>query len=514
LPDSQSQEQSAKKEAAPSSTPGSLTRTTVTGILWITGGRLVKTPVNLIVIAILARLLTPADFGVVAIAYTVSGLATLLVDGSFGMVLVQRREISSGVIGASLLLSCLLGAAFGGVIVAASAPLEQFFEFPELRDVLRVLGLALPVSAVAAVWMALLQRASRFGVLTINSAVAQISYGIAAVLMALGGMGMWSLVWAQVIGSSIEAFLAFLAGRRGYAVSLDREALRDVLRSGGMFTLSKFFNWGAGNVDRVVIGRLLDAAALGFYSRASTLMATAQQLIGTGAVRVLFSTFSRMQHDRERLLKAFDRALSTAIIGSTLISAFMILFADIIVHILLGDQWTAAVPLIQALFAAFVCRSGYVVAEAVPLALGLGKASAFRQAAQFVLVIAGAAIGARFGVVGATIGVAAAYWLFYLLCLALVQRLLAASFGRLLRIHLNGLLLAAFPVLAGMAARSLLAPADHLALQLLPPAIFGLVAALTLSLAPRSLLSEDIARMREQAFAVIGRRLRGGRPGN
>ena len=488
--------------------PSSLTRTTVTGVLWITAGRAVKTPVNLLTVAVLARLLEPQDFGIVAIGFIVSGLATLLIDGSFGMVLVQRRKITPPVVGASLVLSGSLGALAGVVIVAASPLVERFFDFPDLADVLFVLAWILPVSAAAAIWTALLQRGSHFGILTLNSAVAQLVYGAVAVGMAFAGLGMWSLVWAQVVGTCTEALLGFIASHKRYEVAFERGAVREVWRSGGMFTLSKMFNWAAGTVDRLVVGRLLGATALGFYSRATTLLATANQLVGTGLFRVLFSTFSRMQHDRERMQKAFDRTLSTTIIGSCLLAAFMILFADLVVITLLGERWMTTVPLIQALFAAFVSRSGYVVAEAVPLALGLGRASALRQAAQFILVISGAAIGSIFGLVGAAIGVAVAYWVFYLLCLILVRRLLGVSAARLFYIHLKGILIAASPVLAGAGARWLVQAEGELILMLIPPSAFGAAAAMALILAPRSLLSDDLARIRTQLFDRSVRLLR------
>ena len=484
-----------------------MTRVTVTGVLWLTVGRLVRSPINIVVTAILARLLSPADFGVVAIGFTISSLANLLVDGSFGMVLVQRREVKPAQIGASLLLSAGMGAIFGLIIMVSSPVVQRFFSFPNLSEVLKLLAFMLPISAAAAVWNALLQRASQFRTLTISSALGQLAYGVSAVAMAFAGMGVWSLVTSQLVGTGTEAFLNFMAGRRLYKLGFSRAAVMEVVRSGGMFTITKLFNWAAGNVDRVVIGRLLGASLLGFYSRGSTLLSTANQLVGTGATRVLFSTFARMQHDRGRLLNAFDRALSTSIIGSTLASAFTVMFADLVVRVVLGHKWMAAVPLIQVLFAAFVSRSGYIVAEAVPLALGLGRASALRQGAQFSLVIAGAAIGAQYGILGATIGIAVAYWLFYLLCLVLVLQLLDIGVARLLRIHLNGVLVAAGPVLAALGVSMLIGPTADLKLRLIPPLVFGIVAVGVLARAPVGLISEDMGRFRSKAFGILAARV-------
>jgi PST family polysaccharide transporter len=341
-----------------------------------------------------------------------------------------------------------------------------------------------------------------------SSAAAQLANGACAIALAFAGFGLWSIVWAQIIGSWVEAILGYIGTRKRYRIAFSSSAVREVFRSGGMFTISKLFNWAAGAIDRLVIGRLLGVVALGYYSRASALLATANQMLGTGMMRVLLSTFSKMQHDPRRMRNAFDRALATSITGSTVISAFVVLFADLIVSILLGDRWAQVVPLVQVLFLAFVSRSGYVVAEAVPLALGLSRASAYRQAAQFGLVISGSIIGARFGVLGAAIGIAIAYWLFYLLCLMLVRRLIGCSARRIARIHVNALLLVAFPVIAALGAQVLTEAGGNGLLRLIPAAVFGLTAVVVFGVAPNSILSQDIGRARAHLFDFGASRLR------
>lgn len=487
---------------------GSLARATVRGVLWLTAGRFLKAPTNLIALAILARLLTPEDFGVVAIALVVVGLANVLVDGTFGMVLVQRPKIDPPLIGASLALSAALGIIFGVTLVVSAPVIQDFFNFPDLASVLCTMALVLPISASMAVTTGLLQRASRFGALTINSFIAQLIYAVMAVLLAFAGFGLWSLVWAQVAQACVEALLGYRAVRPHYAIGFSTAAVADALRSGGMFTVTKLFNWASGTIDRIVVGRLLGPASLGLYSRASSMMSTVNQLVGTGTARVLFSTFAKMQDDRDRMRGAFDRALATSVVGATLAAAFVIIFAELIVHILLGPKWVAATPLLQALFAAFIARSGYMVAEAVPLALGLGRASAVRQGAHFFLVMAGAWIGSLFGQVGAAIGIAIAYWLFYLLSLLLVRQLLSLRASRLLQIHLNGLIVAALPVLVTLSLSVVLQPAADLLLKMALAVVFGIVSALVVSFGPDWLLSQDIVRMRGHLAEFTRNRLR------
>lgn len=480
----------------------SLTRHTLHGVFWITMGRLLKAPVNLIAVAVLARMLTPSDFGVIAIGMIVVSLSNVMVDGSFGMILIQRRELDPKVIGASVALSSAMAVLFAVVIVAVAPFVEREFNFPQLSNVLIALGGVLPVTAVTMITTALLQRSFQFGTLTINSLLAQVCYAATGIALAFTGYGLWSLVWAQVVSFTVEAGLGFLAVRNRYNVQISTAAMKDVLKSGGLFTLSRLLNLGATTIDRIVIGRFLGAAQLGLYNRASTLLVTAREVTGAGPIRVLFSTFAKIQHHPERLARAYLRALTLSLIVAALVSAFVVVNSEVIVRILLGPRWLQAIPLLQVLFSAFIARIGYVVAEAVPLALGLSGQSALRQGAQFLLVTIGAVAGTPFGVLGATIGIAVGYWIFYFLCLLLVQKLLPVKWSEIFRLHLNCLLVAFAPTFGAVAAR-LLIGGHNVFLELIPAAIFGLVSAAVLMVAPAWLVSEDIVRARRHALQKL-----------
>lgn len=484
---------------------GSLTRSTVQGIFWITASRVLKAPLNLIAVAVLARLLTPADFGIVAVGMLVVSLSDVIVDGSFGMVLIQKRQLSPALIGATLLLSAGLAAIFGLAVILGAPFVEREYDFPQLSQVLLVLGAVMPITAVITISSALLQRSMKFGALTLIAFVAQLTNTILAITLAVAGFGLWSLVWGQVAAFVVQALMGFAIVGTSHRLSISLRAVRDVLGTGGLFTLSKLLNWGSNSADRLIIGRLLGASELGFYTRAATLMRTARQLAGTGPLRVLFASFAKIQDDKPRMRKGFMRSLLVTLIVAALVSAFVIVNAEILVLLVLGPQWLPAVPLMQALFAAFIAKSGYVVAEAVPLSLGLGGQSALRQAAQLLLVIVGAAVGSRFGVVGAAAGVALGYWVFYLLCLVLVRRLLDLSWVDILKVHFNGVAAVSGPAMIALACQWLL-PSDDIPSLLIPAVAFAIAALAVLALAPAGMLGEDLIRARMHARELTRRR--------
>lgn len=469
----------------------SLARPTAKAIFWVTLTRGIKAPLTLVAVAILARILTPAEYGIVAIGMIVATFSDTLIDGSFGMVLIQRKEITPSVIGAALALSATLAIVFAAGIAIFASEIEREFNFPHLREVLLYLAAMLPVTAITTVTSSLLQRALRLRILTLIGLFSQIVYIVAAVALALAGMGIWSLVWAQMLQWAIDAVFEVLAVRKHYTVSLSVEGIRDVVGIGGMFTVSRMVKWAANSADRIFVGRFLGAADLGLYSRGATLMRTARQLAGAGPMRVLFSSFSKMQHDPPRMLKAYHRSLSLSLTASVLVAAFVVVNGDLIVKILLGPQWYAAIPVIQILFVGFVPKSAALVAETIPLAFGLGRTSAVREGVQLVLVGIGAMIGAQFGVVGAATGVCIAYWLFYLVCLILVQSLLHPKHSETLRMHANSLLAALLPT-ALSAATLWLLPSRSLLLEFLPAIVFGLATLFVLAFGPAGLVTDDV----------------------
>ncbi|HEX2803853.1 MAG TPA: lipopolysaccharide biosynthesis protein [Sphingomicrobium sp.] len=473
----------------------SLTRPTLHSIAWITATRGMRAPITLIAVAVLARLLTPADFGIVAIGMIFVTFSDTLIDGSFGMVLIQRRKITPAVIGATLFLSAALALVVSAGVAILSPFIEREFDFPQLSAVLLLLAAALPITAITAVTSSLLQRALELRILSLIGVGSQLAYVIAAIGFAVAGMGLWSLVWAQMLQWLVDAALQFLTVRKKYRLGFSLAGVRDVLGTGGMFTISKMLKWAANSADKVIIGRFLGASELGFYSRASTLMRSARQLAGAGPMRVLFSSFAKMQHDPPRMRKAYNRALSASLIVSTLVSGFVIVDAELIVRILLGPQWLATIPIIQLLFFAFIPKTAAVVAEAVPLAFGLGGASALREGAQLTLVIIGAAIGAQFGVVGAAAGVCIAFWLFYVISLKLVHTLLQTTWLEMLGVHSAGIAVALPPVLLALGT-AWLVPDGGILLQLVPAAVFAIAALVVLLVGPASLVSDDVVRAR------------------
>jgi PST family polysaccharide transporter len=289
---------------------------------------------------------------------------------------------------------------------------------------------------------------------------------------------------------------------------LSTARLREAFNSARVYSVWSLFLWSGNNIDRLVVAKLSTVVELGLYVRAMNVLHMAHGLTGTGSFRVLFSTFSRMQDDLPRLRAAVQRALTAGLTISGLVAAFAVVFADLLAWIILGPQWVGAIPILQIIFLSLIASSGYHFAEAVPASLGLARANAVRQALRTLLIGICAWIGAQYGIVGAAVGVAAAFWIFYVLILIYVARLISLPLATALRINVIPLIIAVVPAGAAFMVRQIPSGPQWL-LDLAAVGLFGVLAFAFLALAPASIIGEDAVRLRDKLLSIVRKRGRG-----
>jgi PST family polysaccharide transporter len=188
----------------------------------------------------------------------------------------------------------------------------------------------------------------------------------------------------------------------------------------------------------MVVGRMLGAAALGIYSRAYDIMVIPTNALGRVLVRVLFPSLSRLQHDVAQLRTAYRRALALVSLLVMPVSALTIVLAPEIVATLLGPKWGAAVLPLRVLAAAMYFQVSHKVAEGVANAMGAVYRTAWRSALYAFLVLAGAVLGQRWGLVGVATGVVVAIAVNFAMLTHLSATLTHLSRGELARVHLPG----------------------------------------------------------------------------
>ncbi|NIP79529.1 MAG: oligosaccharide flippase family protein, partial [Gemmatimonadetes bacterium] len=411
-----------------------------------------------------------------------------------GPALVQRKELELRHLEAGFSFSILLGIAVGAVIWLIAPLAATFFDIPEVRPVLRALAWVFPLRGLGTVAESLLARELRFSrMANIEVASFALGYGGTGIIMALNGFGVWALVGAQVAQSVVKVGLLLASHPEPRRLGMQREAVRDLLYFGSGFTVGRVANHLAHNLDNLVVGRWLGAAALGFYSRAYQLMAMPAQLFGQALDVVVFPGMSRIQDESKRLGIAYRRGTASIALVMLPASALFFVLAPEIVLVLLGPGWDAVVGPFRIFAIAMYLRNGYKMADSLARARGAVYRRAWRQALHALLVFLGAWIGQRWGISGVAWGVSLALAANFVLMAHLSARLSGVTARAIIGAHRAALTTAAavLAVAWGLADLTRTAGLPSVAVLLITTAGCGLLVLVAIRSVPTAVLGAD-----------------------
>ncbi|HET7301484.1 MAG TPA: lipopolysaccharide biosynthesis protein [Oleiagrimonas sp.] len=305
--------------------------------------------VQFAVMIVLARLLTPADFGLIAMLLVFTTVAALLVDSGFGTALVQKQATSDDDETTVFLFSTGASAVVAAALWFAAPAIAVFYAQPLLTPLTRLLLFVLPLSALAAVPDALLTQRLDFKSRAKAEIIASLCSGVLAVLLAWRGFGVWSLAWQAVTAIGIRALLLWLYSGWRPRGRFSRDAFRSLGGFGGYMLMANLLNTISLRLQSLLIGKMFDSRALGYYTLAqNTQMAPAQFMSGV-LNRVGLPVFSTVADQREKLVAALRLSLRVAIFVFVPCMIGIAVVAKPLIVMLYGARWTPAAPLLSIL---------------------------------------------------------------------------------------------------------------------------------------------------------------------
>ncbi|MDP1904060.1 MAG: lipopolysaccharide biosynthesis protein [Pseudomonadota bacterium] len=401
----------------------------VRGIAWVTADNVIHLLAGFVVLAILARMLSPSDFGVVGAAMVVLGISQILGQIGVGPALVQLKDITPRFIATGFWMSIAMGLVLGLVVFLLSQPLALLMRMPQLEDVLKLLAWIFPLSSFGLVATALLQRELKFFEMSLAHITSYLmGYALVGVVLASLGWGVWSLVWAQISQVLLYSSMMLWISRQHIRLNFGIEEAKILLNFGFGHSLGKLANFSATNVDNIVVGRWLGADALGIYGRVYQFMVVPANMLGNVVDKVLFPTMASVQDDRNKLSNMYLGLTGVVTLLAAPISAILFTYAHEIVDILLGNKWGAVVAPMQIFSLVLIFRAGYKFSDSLARATGAVYRRAWRQALYALAVLCGALIGQSWGLVGVAVGVSLAIILNYYAMLQLSLSLLQITF--------------------------------------------------------------------------------------
>src|SRR5574340_9747 len=251
------------------------------GILWMSWGKAGRALLQIGVLAVLARLVLPRDFGLISAAFVFISFATIFTQIGLGKGLVQHPSLQVEHIAVAFYSSVLLGLLLTAITWFLAAAISSFFRIEALIPVLKVMSVTFLLKGIAVVPESLLQREFRFNWLANCELVSYaFGYGCVGIVLAFLGWGVWALVSAHLAQTATNMLLLLFARRFSFKVWPQRRAFHELLYFSGGYTLGRIANQLASEGDNFVVGRSLGPAALGLYGRAFQLMAGPADIFG------------------------------------------------------------------------------------------------------------------------------------------------------------------------------------------------------------------------------------------
>lgn len=307
--------------------------------------------VSLAATMLLARLLVPADFGLVSLSAVVLGIVAILQDAGVGRSLLAQPGPIDHLIRPGILASAATGALCYLGVLAAAAPLATWYHEPRLLPILAILGLSVPIQALTQVPYAVAARRGAFRLLFVLSVAQALTYAVVSVLLAWLGFGPWALVAGQLASTVVRsAGLMAWGGVPWRRVRADGARLdRTLLRSGGVLSVESLLNWGADGLVFLSLGRVAGVGATGLYNvafEAARLPMFAVSALSSTLAPTGFAALADRPQELKRVVLKSLRVLAYTYFP---IAIGMALLAPWLVPAVWGGRWLGAVPVLAAL---------------------------------------------------------------------------------------------------------------------------------------------------------------------
>jgi O-antigen/teichoic acid export membrane protein len=440
--------------------PADLTGAVLSGVFWKATTRGVTTVTRIVVVLLLARLLTPTDYGIAGMALVVASFAGILADPALGAALVQRPTIDERDRSTIFWLAVGIGATLTVLGLVLSPLVADFFGEPQVRELFAVASLCFVVISLSVAHRALLTRKLAYRKLEIREMVSVVAGGIVAVAVAFAGLGPWAIISNFATYCVVSTVLVWLLLDWRPKLLFSRDSVRNL----GGFSAKVFgatlLSWGNSNLDNVLVGRVLGAPALGAYSLAYNTTQMPVEIVGETVQKAVTPAYSRIQREKERLERAWlrNKRMAVALIAPALMTLAVV--APDLVQVLYGDKWDAAVTPLRLICIAAIAISLGALNWSVLQARGEGgmllRISLLTSSVTWLAFVAGLA----WGIVGVAAFYAGARWLLVAPTTWLTTRALSFDFRAGLWAGLGILPIAAGAAVVALAGRELLLETD------------------------------------------------------
>jgi PST family polysaccharide transporter len=404
-------------------------------------GRIIGLLASFAALSILARLLTPEDYGTYSIIMLVSGLAALIPQ-ALGNAITQETAIDPDQTAGAFTVVAISSLVLAVVFFMGFGVVVRLYPSFNLAPYAVALCALIPLTSVTTYFDAVQARQFKFKTVALielfSSNLLQAAVSIA---LAFAGWGAWSLLLGFLAAAFVKLLAQLATGMLAFAKL--RSIHSRIQHASGWFFAIGIVNYVGRNGDNAIVGYLLGPAALGLYSRAFNLMMRPVTTLGGTVMSVFYPMLSSIGHDTVRVRSGYLKALNLTALLCFPPSAFAYIYGDEIILFLFGHQWVEVAAPFKILIGALYFRLAYRVTETVAFSKKALLGAMLRQTIYGGTVVLGSLIGSRWGIAGIAAGVTAALVFFFLLSASFANRLVHATVRDFVRAHTPALIITA-----------------------------------------------------------------------
>lgn len=320
----------------------SLRAKTVKGVGWSALDNFIHTFLTFLITLVLARLLTPGDYGLIGMTAIFTSICNTLVNGGFLSALIRKNNLKEEDYNTAFFVNVLTSLILYLIIFISSPFIADFFNKEELSSLLKVSSITLIIGAVTIVQQARIHRNIDFKSQAKATFFSSIISGITGISMALMGFGVWSLVYQIITASFFNTLFLISFNRWIPKFSYTRRSFHELFGFGWKIMMSNIIGTIWEELNQVVVGKFYNAATLGQFARAKQFSSLFSANLASIIQRVTYPVLSGIQDDKPRMLEAYKRIIKSTMFVSVIVMSFIAGVSDPLLYCLIGPQWSIA----------------------------------------------------------------------------------------------------------------------------------------------------------------------------
>lgn len=377
----------------------SLKQKSINGVIWNLTEKVGIQLIRLVLGVVLARLLTPADYGLIGMITVFIAISAMFIDSGFGLAFIQKQDADDIDASTIFYFNLIVSILFFFVLYFTAPLIARFYEENLLIDLIRVLSLVLIINSFGLIQRTKLTKNVDFKKKTILMIISAILSSTCGIIAALSNYGVWSLVIQQIVKASVESIGLYVLYKWKPLPYFSVKSLKSMFSFSAWALLMGIIESIFNNIYTIVIGKFFPAAQLGFYTKGKQFEQTITQIPSHAVGTVAFPVFSKLQNDKIALKSAMRKFNQHSLFFIMPLSVIFFVIAEPFFILLLTDKWAPMIPYFQLLLIAGILYPIQMINVQVLTAQGKMKLSFNISMIKNILRVVNIIIMYRFGVI-------------------------------------------------------------------------------------------------------------------